>query len=210
MAVKKKFDDLEEAPVPEIREELPENDVSDSESSEESSDDEAPEEELVSAGLKNAELIEEERLKAERAIKQLEKAKRRGVSLRAQKQLEEKKLRESERKEESDDEIPDMLPEELLEAFDSQPEAAQLSHKNFEEDPKEIRKQLKKLRLQQLKQLQKMKNQSVKKGPVVVSVLKGNGRVVNNKKVLSVPVSEHKITGKRDKWLQRKSLGKPR
>ncbi|ODV95262.1 hypothetical protein PACTADRAFT_75772 [Pachysolen tannophilus NRRL Y-2460] len=195
----------------EIEEDEEEEEEEDSES-----DSDAPEEEGISGGVDTFAKLEAEAAKLEQDQKKTVKQKRREQNLKFAQQQQEKKARiiGKQGKEVDITELPDILPEELLESIDNDSvslhktlPATQPKRINFQEPDK---KQLKKLKLAKLKQLNKLNNsKTLKKGPVTVSVLNnGNNYTIGARRILSVPVGENRVVNKKNKWLQRKTLKK--
>lgn len=158
----------------------------------ESSDDEAPEEETV-GDAKDLAVAKERQIKsAELQQKQKLKEQRRANDAKFKKQKQNKKTKL---------EIPDVLPEDVLEDLDKESEQkVQNGTKiNFEQDAdlqEAIREGQKQLS-------QHMKQQSVKTiGSVKVQM------VQKKKKSNLPPAAAAQVTGIKDRWLKRGSLGK--
>ncbi|GME74167.1 unnamed protein product [Ambrosiozyma monospora] len=177
------------------------------------SDDDAPEEESISAG-KSAHLKVEQEKKAqeEESQRQLkEKRRQREAQLVEQKKQKELKIQqEKEQVQENDDdvdmddEIPDTLPEDLLESYHNDQQEEQVKPKKikFDEDGLSVEQQrnLKQAQVKkQLAEARSLTRNSANKGPVRVKVVKKT-----NTKLLQVPKSTIRST--KTKWLKRKSV----
>lgn len=180
------------------------NDSSDEsahDSPEESADDsdEAPEEESISVS-KRAVLEKQQKIKAlEQKQRQQERNRRKELDLQNQKQQEEKRRQEKlkqERLAQMTKELPDLLPDDLLE---EEVESKHILEEDFEREHEEMRKRMK---IEKLKKLKELKNQAVKKGPVYVQVQSHDPRRKR------VPRAESVVVETRASWLQRESLGK--
>lgn len=176
-----------------------------SESDSESDSDEAPEEESTSKAKQDLLLRDAQRKEAEAEKRRIEREKRKQQDLYNKQQQEEKKLRQEQRqREEKHLELPELLPEDILNAV-SEPTVTQESKpvsKHIRLDDIELTKDIKKqMKLEKLKQLKASNKATVKKGPVRVQVL-------SNSKLDRVPPKTDKIFNSRDKWLKRKSLNK--
>ena len=177
-----------------------------SEELDESSDsDEAPEEQSMSKAKrdilekqKNVQKEEEENKRAQR------ERRRQQHLINEQQQLAKKKKRIV------TEDLPELLPDNISlplyveKGERTGPELENKRHMRFnfnekeEIDPKKLHRHYKD---ETLKKIHKRKNKPAKKGPVNVKVLDyNNGKVV--------PRSEKRVTSLKDKWLNRKSLGK--
>ncbi|GMM32751.1 Bud21 protein [Saccharomycopsis crataegensis] len=177
-----------------------------------SSDDEAPEEEDVNAGKNNAEVQERELEKLEAEKKKNLKERRRTQDLKFKEQKQNKTQRKKL-------EVPDLLPQELLENLDSEEEQEktdQQSPKNkhttfkddyededeFSGDDQNLAQQLKKTKLKLARQ---MKKQHKTIGSINVKLLKSK----NKTKLPPAAVRGKQGTiDMRGKWLKRRSLAK--
>ncbi|ODV85225.1 hypothetical protein CANARDRAFT_7871 [[Candida] arabinofermentans NRRL YB-2248] len=170
--------------------------------SEEESDDDAPEEETVSSGKQLFEQKKQAELASINEQKRILKEKRRQQDLKNKEQ----QLAKIQAQNTQEEEVPDLLPMDLLETYDASeqdqsttilPKKIKFSDlENEQENAKRLRDDTIKSKLKQAKLL----NSTVsKKGPVTVRVLKQQ-----NSRMLSVPLST--LKGKKDKWLVRKSL----
>lgn len=173
---------------------------SEAESGSDSDSDDAPIEESTT-GINESILAKQKReLKAKQELKELEKEKRRQQNVHNQKQQLFKKGKKP-----LQEDLPEYLPEDLIESLDDIPEpelitpSKHLKLSDFDEyDENEIRRKIKESKLKEIKKNKKL---SIKRGPVHVKVLQ-----FDSKKV--VPKSENKIVNARNKWLKRKTLGK--
>ncbi|KAK6460160.1 U3 snoRNA associated-domain-containing protein [Scheffersomyces coipomensis] len=199
----------EVADVDEEEDDEDEDDIEeDSEEEDEDSDDEAPEEESTKVSEKQIEAKIKKQKEADALSKKAERERRKQLDLKYKEQQESKRQKIEESKPASShieqEELPDFLPEELLETVNNQPIIPNGKHlriRDFEEiDEKLIRQQLMKDKLQKIKLAGKT---SMVKGPVHVKV-----QSFGSTKNKLVPKSESKILKSRDKWLKRKSLNK--
>ncbi|ODV60427.1 Bud21p ASCRUDRAFT_70940 [Ascoidea rubescens DSM 1968] len=214
-----------------------ESDKTDESDESDESDDDAPEEDNIGSGKKIADNILQEQLKIENDQKLILKDKRRLINEKFKKQQEDKQLKLEEKEKENkkklvsiasiDNEIPDFLPEELLESaaqssLDINNEISKKkkngnlgkndnSSKNSftgkhikldQIDIEDLKKIKQKIKAKNLKKLKKRNQKTIKRGPVKVTVL-SNTRTNN----LIAPSSE-KIIQEKNKWLKRKVLGK--
>lgn len=156
----------------------------------ESLDDEAPEEELVvvlQKARKQAAAAKNAAEAANRAVRE----KRRGDQERFAEQQREKR----EKVVVAAEEIPEMLPVELLEAAAEAPRGKRVTVEEFEQQEQDEAKARKERKMQQLKQLHKR----IKKGGVTVKVAgAGTSRLA----------ASNKVVGTRDKWLRRKGVAR--
>lgn len=172
------------------------DDEQDSEPSDDDSD-EAPEEESTSISKKTIIQKQEEAKKLLQEEKRIQREKRKQLQEHNQQQQELKKIK---LKSSIPEELPDYLPEDILESYHQEiEEKPQNTHIRLDvEDEKELKRQAK---LKKLADLKKSKNIAINKGPVYVQV-----QSITNKKV--VPRAETKVINSREKWLKRKSLNK--
>lgn len=190
-AKKIKFDDDGTADIPEpVNDEQNPEIISDDEQDDDS--DEAPEEESTTTAKQAIIAKQRAEKAAEAELRKQEREKRRQQDIYNKQQQEEKKLKQR-------TELPDILPDDILEAANNQepePEPIPVSkHKKLQDFDVEIKQQIKREKLKQLKALNKA---SIKKGPVHVKVLQSTK---------GVPRAE-KVVNARDKWLKRKALGR--
>lgn len=172
----------------------------------ESSDsDEAPEEESTSKAKQDILEKQNDIQKEEEENKRVERARRRQQHLiNEQQQLAKKNKRIVA------EDLPELLPDDITVPANEKTEKTidyeldKKRHMRFsfnekeEIDPKKLHRHYKD---EMLKRIHKKKNKPVKKGPVNVKVLDYNhGKVV--------PRSEKRVVSLKDKWLNRKSLGK--
>lgn len=159
-----------------------EEEVSDSDS--DSDSDDAPEEEST-ATTKTAILQQQAKQhQIKQDQKKLEKEKRRQLDMRNKQQQDLKK---------QNNPLPEYLPTDLLGEVDEEEEDITLKKvDSFEQMKKSSVLKIK-------KQLDKLKDTRITKGPVQVQIYKVN-------KHKTVPKAESKIINTRDQWLQRKSV----
>lgn len=184
--------------VPEVESSnIKENESESEADSESDSDSDAPEEEST-ATAKQASI---EKLKQEKQrqqeLRKLEREKRKLRDAQLKLQLEAKKERIREMA--SAEELPEFLPEEVLE-----PEEPQTigKHIRLEELEKEHLENRKRAKLEKLRQIKDLRRQALKKGPVQVQV-QTFGLLKR-----SVPRAEASVLESKNSWLQRASLGK--
>lgn len=180
----------------------------------ESSDDEAPEEEDVQQSRKQVEEKQSEALKLAQQERQKVKEQRRLQDLKFKEQKQQKQEKQVHRRVE----VPDVLPDSLLEGIlneDTQQQQQQSvdrkqnTHINFDHDDYEdtddisdadLNKQLRKTKLKISRQM----NKSTKKiGSINVKLLKA-------KQSKLPPAAKSQVTSMKNKWLKRNSLHKKR
>ncbi|ABN64854.2 predicted protein [Scheffersomyces stipitis CBS 6054] len=181
-----------------------ENEEEEEESSSEDSDDDAPEEESLSTAKQDIINKQKKQKELEAQRRKEERERRRELDLKNKEQKSKKKEREQPQQEEN--ELPDFLPDDLIEAIENDgllaahTQSKHLKVQDFEEmDQKLLRQKIKQEKLRAIKLSKKL---SVNKGPVQVKVQSFN----SNKKL--VPKSESRIVKSKDKWLKRKSLNR--
>lgn len=172
---------------------------SEPDSESDSDSDDAPEEESMSSGKAQVEKQQQEKARLDKERKQKEKEQRKERDAIFQKQQKEK--RERLKQLTNSKELPDYLPEELIESeeedFKSLPQG---KHVRSEELEKEYEQMKKKLKAEKLKKLKEQRSQAIKKGPVHVQV----SRFETNKN--SAPKADPRILETKESWLHRKSL----
>ena len=170
-----------------------------SESESDSDSDDAPEEESISASKAKSIKQQKEQEKREQELRKQEKQKRKEQDVIYQQQQQEKKKRLEEIMASS--ELPDLLPEELLEEY-SQPteDLPKGKHMRSEDLENEYAEMRKKAKLEKLKQLKQLRTLAIKKGPVHVQV-----QTFGEKKK-SVPRADPKVVESKSSWLNRDSL----
>lgn len=178
------------------------------------SDDEAPEEESTSKS-KQA-ILDTEKQKREQLVKEkaAQREKRRELDSRyaAQQQQrkaeQEEKERQQHQEQQKYQEIPDYLPDDILEDITSGILQQNQEESNTVKKGKHIRLDLeedKKLKLiTKLKEIKQRKSMAIEKAKGVFVKVQLN----QNKVGKVVPKAEKKIVGSRDKWLKRKSLNR--
>lgn len=177
-------------------EEIPEPQSEESDS--DSDSDEAPEAESISTS-KQA-LIqkqkEQEQLQQDLRKQEREKRKQRDLQYKQQQEAKREKIRELAEA----DELPELLPEEVIES-DHEEESRARKHLRAEDLEKEHAAMRKKMKLEKLRMMKQQRKQSQKKGPVLVQV-----QTFNSKK--QAPRAELSVLDSKKAWLERASLGK--
>lgn len=165
-----------------------------------SDSDDAPEEESISTSKQASVQKQKEQQKLEQELRKQEKEKRKQKDLQYQKQQQEKRDRIKELT--SATELPDLLPDDVLESDDEDEIIVAGKHMRAEDLEKEHLEMRKKMKLEKLRQLKEQRTQAVKRGPVLVKVQSFNP----NKK--QVPRAEQSVLDSKSSWLMRASLGK--
>lgn len=183
---------VESTREPEELAQAEEDDDSDSDS------DEAPEAESISSS-KHA-LVqkqkEQEQLQQELRKQERERRKQRDLQFKQQQEAKREKIRELA----STEELPDLLPEEVLESYHEQ-DVRGGKHLREGDLEKEHAAMRKKMKLEKLRLMKEQRKHSIKKGPVLVQV-----QAFNSKK--QAPRAEQSILDSKKAWLERASLGK--
>lgn len=168
------------------------------ESDSDSDSDEAPEEESISASKAKTLNQQKEQKRLEQERRKQEKQKRKEQDLVYQQQQQEKKKRLDELM--ASKELPDLLPDELLQAVEKTPQEPQGKHMRSEDLEEEYAEMRKKAKLEKLKQLKQQRTLAIKKGPVHVQVQQFG----QSKKI--VPRADPKVVESKNSWLNRDSL----
>ncbi|SCU83434.1 LAMI_0C03202g1_1 [Lachancea mirantina] len=179
-----------------------------------SSDDEAPEEEGMAASETAAKTREELRQKSLEKEQEELKQRRRQQSQKFAEQQEQKRQREHQElaevgkpttEQEFQLDLPDELPDQFFENLEQEQmtTVTQLpKHINFNDVDENLTQELKQeLKIQKRKTLQRLRKQSLKRGPVIVNLLNSN----TERKTMA-PKKAVQITQTKDKWLRRKAL----
>lgn len=168
----------------------------DQEDSDSDSDSDAPEEESTSVAKDQMmdKLKKDQQRQQELRQQERKKRKQRDAQLREQLEARRERIRELAAAEE----LPDLLPEEVLAP---EPET-QGKHIRLEELEREHAESRKRAKLDKLRQIKELRKQALKKGPVHVQV-----QAFGLSKQ-TVPRAEASVLETKHSWLQRASLGK--
>lgn len=165
-----------------------------------SDSDDAPEEESISTSKEASIQKRKADEKLQQELRKQEKEKRKQKDLQFQKQQQAKRQRIQVLA--SASELPDLLPDEVLESEDEEDAPSIAKHMRAHDLEKEHAEMTKRMKLEKLRQLMQQKTQALKKGPVLVQV---NTFDPSKKRV---PRAEPSILASKNSWLQRESLGK--
>lgn len=170
------------------------------EDEDDSDSDEAPEEESTLKAKEELLVKQKEQAKLEKQLRDQEREKRKQRDLQFKQQQDAK--RERIRQLAEAEELPDLLPEEVLESDDDDETPVGGKHKRAEDLEQEHAAMRKKMKLEKLRQLKAQRQSAVKKGPVHVQVQRF-GSSKNR-----VPAAEASVLESKNSWLQRASLNK--
>lgn len=161
------------------------------------SDSDAPEEESTSVAKQETieKLKQEKQRQQDLRRQEREKRKQRDVQLKLQLEARKERIRELA----SAEELPDFLPEEVLEPEEPQSLGKHIRLEELEKEHAESRKRAK---LEKLLQIKELRKQAINKGPVHVQV-----QTFDLTK-RTVPRAEASVLETKNSWLQRASLGK--
>lgn len=165
------------------------------------SDDEAPEEESVNTAKKQIMSKEQEQRQAALELKRKEKEKRKAIDLRNQEQKQLK--RDVAPVKEDEEELPELLDDDILNAFndgpdEDEPSLVQNTHIRLDEvSEEELQRQAKLAKLEALKQ---SRGATIKRGPVYVAV--------NHRSRHKLAPKRDAVMASKDQWLNRKALNK--